>query len=142
MTTVYASAGGERYHASWDCQSMWAARQFWRFDPMQWVPGMPQVMLTDGHDVRPTTPTEALAGGKFPCRACYPAAVDLGPSKDDFGHEPVSGISPNSTHDTVCGRCTVPGHFFSRAGDTLEPSHTPWPCTTAVVLGLAARSAA
>ncbi|MFE2164835.1 hypothetical protein ACFXB3_07145 [Streptomyces sp. NPDC059447] len=134
MTTVYASAGGHRYHASRDCRPMWAARQFWRFDPMEWVPGMPQVMLTDGRDIHPTTPTEALAAGKTPCRACYPDAADLGHSEDDFGHQQTSWGGRR-----ICTRCATGP--VPEAPDASDPLPTPdrsvaWPCTTARILGL------
>lgn len=128
MTTVYASAGGHRYHATRDCQPMWSARQHWRFDPQQWVPGMPQVMLTDGRDIQPITPADALAAGKTPCRACYPGAVNVGPSTDDFGHEPAL-----LDGDAFCIRCRDRGH--DEHGDSWTYP-TLWPCTTATVLGL------
>lgn len=123
--TVYASAGGRRYHNERFCQAAYNARALWKFDPMQWVPGMPLVMLTDGRDIRETTVLDALGAGKTPCHACIPgsdAALAVSSCEEDHGHEPMDVYWNGKLHTVLCYRCRI-----------------PWPCTTAVILGLVPR---
>lgn len=139
---VYASEGGHRFHKDRACPDFLAAHDLWRFDPMQWVPGMPQIMLTDGHPLHEMTLPDAFGRGKEPCATCYPglrAALYRGNCEDDFGHWPTRGISLNSLCDDVCQRCTEPGVWYERGVDELTPVHIPWPCTSAIVLGLVER---
>lgn len=120
--TVYASEGGTRYHATLSCRALQAGRDIWDTD--EWVLGWPVL-----HWVRDTTAIAALGAGKMPCHVCLPgqsAAWYRSSSENDFGHEPFEydGVP-------ICFRCfTVRGSFR----DTV-----PWPCSTAVVLGLAER---
>lgn len=141
MTTVYASEGGRRFHKDRNCHRFHAAHDLWRFDPMQWVPGMPQIMLTDGHPLREMPISTAFGHGKEPCAACFPellAAIYRSSSENDYGHWPTRGISLNSLADDVCQRCTEWGVWYGNADD-LRSVHIPWPCTSAIVLGLVPR---
>lgn len=124
--TVYASAGGRRYHATTDCRVFRNGHGMWRFDPNEWVPGMPQVMLTDGHPLRKTTALAAIGAGKTPCHVCIPGserALAVSSCEDDFGHEPrwigETGYCPRCSWDT--------------------DSVIDWPCSSAAVLGLVER---
>ncbi len=56
---------------------------------------------------------------------------------ETFGHEPVTGLSLFDMAETVCARCTERGVWFSRGDDNPLPVRVPWPCATAVVLGIA-----
>lgn len=60
-------------------------------------------------------------------------------SQDDFGHWPTTGISLFDLSATVCQRCTEWGVWYSHGADELTPARIPWPCTSAIVLGLVPR---
>lgn len=133
MITVYASEGGARFHTDLHCRAFHTAHDLWRFDPEQWVPGMPQIMLSDGYPLRETTMTAAFGEGQEPCAVCMPgsrAAYYRTPAEDDYGHEPVTGfVDPRGRGlGQVCARCRGTGVAGVR-----------WPCASAVVLGLAPR---
>ncbi|MET9517466.1 hypothetical protein [Streptomyces sp. NPDC002994] len=133
---VYASQGGSRYHSTRLCNAFLVGQHLWRFDPMQWVPGMPQIMLTNGHRLDEVVVTEALGRGKEPCADCFPgqrAELHRSSSEYDFGHQPVE-----IQGDWFCGRCRT--RYIDEHGDH-ESYPTLWPCTSAVVLGLVDRPA-
>lgn len=141
-STVYASEGGRRFHKDRACPTFLAAHDLWRFDPMQWVPGMPQIMLTDGHPLREMTLPDAFGRGKEPCTTCYPGlrgALYRGHCENDFGHEPFEydGVP-------ICIRCyTRILHITFDATSIVHRRYVRqpvlWPCTSAVILGLAER---
>lgn len=60
---------------------------------------------------------------------------------DTFGHEPTIGTSLFGLAETVCARCTERGVWYGTATE-LRPVYIMWPCTSAVVLGLAPRDPA
>ncbi|MFD9256970.1 hypothetical protein [Streptomyces sp. NPDC059538] len=132
-TTVYATAGGNRYHRSSSCPALEMGQNLHGYDCDCWG----YCTHGRGHYTAETTPSQALADGKTPCRACLSGA-DLGPVEDDFGHEPFEydGV-------TICRRCYETATHYDEA---YRPRHyiraVPWPCTTAVILGLAPRAAA
>jgi hypothetical protein len=75
----------------------------------------------------------ALRKGKRPCTYCYrdPSLRQtvMPPSRETFGHEPIEYDGA-----LICASCYVPH---------LKHRHTvPWPCTSAIVLGLVPRPAA
>lgn len=148
-TAVYVTEGGSRYHSTRACNAFLGGQWLWRFDPMEWVPGMPQIMLTSGHRLDEMTATDALGRGKEPCASCLPgqrAALHCSSSEDDFGHEPTwinAGYCGGCDRcgdleeREVCARCvrlipTTPGPWPRASVD--------WPCTSAVVLGLVPRT--
>jgi hypothetical protein len=157
---VFATEGGHRFHETADCPRFLAAQELWRFDPMQWVPGMPQIMLSNGHRIEEMTIVTAFGRGKEPCATCYPelrAALYRGNCEDDFGHEPVSedreffGETPDEL--PVCARCTriirgfrpvvigqeASGRVITRDRWTAYEVAVLWPCTSAIILGLVPR---
>jgi hypothetical protein len=82
------------------------------------------------------SPEYAAACGKLPCLQCVPAArVAFAPLYGQtFGHKPVEVYG-----EQCCTRCRDRG--IDEHGDPwIHP--TVWPCTSARILGLAARSAA
>ncbi|MFE4818553.1 hypothetical protein ACFRFU_19400 [Streptomyces sp. NPDC056704] len=160
MQIVYASEGGSRFHSSRLCDAFLAAQELWRFDPMQWVPGMPQIMLSNGHRLDEMSIVTAMVHDKEACSLCFPglrAAWYRGSSENDYGHEPVSndreffGEVPDDP--AVCGRCTVTvralvpvvidvdmqGRRVTEEQWITYPEPVRWPCTSALVLGLAPR---
>lgn len=57
----------------------------------------------------------------------------------DYGHQPV----PNLHFGPVCTRCyTTVTHYDEAYQPSRWTKPVPWPCTTAVILGLAPRPAA
>jgi hypothetical protein len=114
-TLVFATTGGHRYHATADCRALNGG----------------QVLYGGWGDLpvyrpRETTAVNALGEGKTPCCACIPgsgAALAVSSCEEDFGHEPrwvgEAGYCPRCSWDT--------------------DSVISWPCTSAVVLGLAER---
>lgn len=76
----------------------------------------------------------AAACGKLPCLRCIPAALRVFPPLygQTFGHEPVFIMG-----DHFCARCRTRDH--DEYGDP-RSYPTLWPCTSAVVLGLASRT--
>lgn len=154
MSAVFATKGGRRYHKTRACFAFNDGQYLWRFDPREWVPGMPQIMLSSGHAWQEMTVTDAFGQGKEPCAECFPgqrAALYRSSSEDDFGRQPAAlrdVIHPNWTRhsacqgcrsgstDLVCARCME----FDANGMWRIPAHpVHWPCTSAVVLGLTDR---
>lgn len=119
--TVYASAGGNRYHRSSNCSALEMGQNIHDYDCDCWG----RCEHGRAHYVLETTPSEARMDGKTPCRVCL-SGTGVGPSEDDFGHEPVYVVTNGKFRTVECYRC----------------SPVTWPCTTAVVLGLAPRTAA
>lgn len=139
---VFTTAGGTRYHADAGCYALANGRT---------------ISLRRGEQgayslVRRST----LSAQQFSftaCLVCVPPADAL-PSLpfvtgETYGHEPVTGYLPDWLGEfTVCARCEV-----RRSQTWLDPetddvrawrfdSPVPWPCTSAVVLGLDPRGGA
>jgi hypothetical protein len=140
---VFATEGGRRYHKTRACFALIDGQSLWVFDPQQWVPGMPQIMLSNGHPRHEMTVTDALGKGKEPCAECFPgqrAALHRSSSENDYGHEPFEFGG-----ETVCARCLVrtvrvwiDEHDSPHRLWGIKP--VAWPCTSAVVLGLVPRT--
>jgi len=136
--TVYATDGARRYHSSPACRALCNAQDLndWECWDDYCRHEHPRP-----HPVREIDLAGAVAAGKWPCHTCYPAGVQfpiIPPSNDDFGHWPTKGISLFGLSEDVCQRCTERGVWYGDA-DNLRDVHTPWPCTSAIVLGLAPR---
>lgn len=131
METVFATKGGGRFHKTTICESAERARLIYDSDEF----------TVRSHPWESTTLTAAMDHGKEACTTCFPslrAAWYRSSSEDDFGHWPTRGISLDSLADDVCQRCTEWGVWYGDAHD-LRPVHIPWPCTSAIVLGLVPR---
>ncbi|MEU0160159.1 hypothetical protein ABZ154_15295 [Streptomyces sp. NPDC006261] len=150
---VYVTAGGARYHRTVDCRAL-EAMQFINEEMggSDWVPGAPYAVC---HATEPVTAEQAAEQGKTPCAVCKPP---LAAATDDFGHEPVVneteffGETPDDK--PVCARCcrtvrewgSYTTGYDDRAGVLWENRwvhywvRVSWPCTSAVVLGLADRT--
>jgi hypothetical protein len=70
------------------------------------------------------------------------------PGTETFGHKPWFTCLPNFTKDYGCARCRVRVRCVTVGSPEDNPSFhmethaVPWPCTSAVVLGLVPREAA
>jgi hypothetical protein len=81
----------------------------------------------------------------WPCRYCVPAHLRRFPPSETFGHEPFT--CDDGTGRVLCARCVRKKRPFSWdvdgekiTGFTFLPVR--WPCTSAIVLGLAPRPTA
>jgi hypothetical protein len=90
------------------------------------------------HAIREVPLEQAIADGKQPCTGCYRdpelARAVLLPSREDFGHRPTG-----FTGLEFCARCTIDIGIRGLSGKPARIDVT-WPCTSAIVLGLAPRS--
>jgi hypothetical protein len=127
---VYATKKGARFHETPDCAAMLAG-QIGRFcrcgDRLcgHWVDRVPKP--------RHVSLNLAALEGLKPCAACFPGFAELDvqlPADEDFGHN-----RKLIDNDWFCARCTTP--YADEYGDRRK-CPTLWPCTSAVVLNLAA----
>ncbi len=124
MTTVYSTTAGARYHRTPDCRAL-EAMQLLNED----MSGTPDAVC---HAVLPTAIEQAAGTGKTPCARCKPPLA----AASSFGHEPVT----NPHFGPVCARClTGVTHYDEAYRPSRWVKPTLWPCTSAVVLGLAPR---
>lgn len=133
IDNVYATKGGDRFHETASCRDLRNGQELY---------GGWGTLRT--HRIDEMTIVTAFGRGKEPCANCYPglrAALYRGNCEDDFGHWPTRGISLDSLADTICQRCTESGVWYGDAND-LRPVHIAWPCTSAIILGLAPRTEA
>lgn len=133
--TVYTSRGARAFHRERTCRARWAGRDLndWNVDGKgaMWVPGCRALNL---YAVEPMTVPAAMGAGTMPCNTCFPgwaAAWFRSPSEDDFGHVPVGFCGV-----WYCGRCDERRRDH-RGREVYRP--IPWPCTSALVLGLVPR---
>ena len=92
------------------------------------------------HRVEPLRMVAAFGQDKDPCTVCYPelrAAIWRSNSEDDYGHEPFEydGVP-------ICARCGVDFQERIPNGWRIGTRPVPWPCMSAIVLGLAPREEA
>lgn len=138
VTTVFTTSPARRFHATADCRKFHSAQLLNDWDcgcdtycthrsPRLWA--LQEIPLP-----------EAIAAGKLPCWACYRGVLPLPPSTEDFGHRPVNDYADVPLPVTalvkiVCARCI---HWTYQGDiDTYFGRRVSWPCTSALVLGLA-----
>jgi hypothetical protein len=142
---VYTTAGGTRYHANSACYALANGRAYhaWR--------GGRTDAVTRGTGLYDLTRRSTISAAQFSytaCLRCVDSADALPPlpfaTGETYGHEPVT-VNPSCcgedccgyrTEQTVCGRCS---EDVTRRGGARWPLLVPWPCTSAVVLGLVPR---
>lgn len=137
---VFSSAGSRKYHFDKGCKAFESAQLLSDWDCCcgdYCTHRSPRM-----HGLVRMSATKAAIDGKLPCLACVPEHLREMPEAEDFGHWPTRGISLNSLCDDVCQRCTEPGVWYGRGVDELAPVHIPWPCTSAIILGLVERGEA
>lgn len=123
--TVYVTRG-RKYHLDSTCPLMTAGEDLWDGDSEGW-------WHTSGSYRREVDSTRSAAYlGKLPCLHCVPDADRVFPPLfgQTFGHQ---GAVLDG--DVFCVRCRNRG-----IDDNGDPWSYPtlWPCTSAVILGLAA----
>lgn len=90
------------------------------------------------------SPELAAMRGKLPCLGCVPVSERIFPPLcgQNFGHEPVEydGVPICRSCYTTEVRCSLDA--FGNPSRHAVRNVVPWPCTSAIVLGLAAREEA
>lgn len=146
---VFASAGGRKYHFDKQCKAFESAQMLSDLDcgcDTYCTHQLPRM-----HGLVRMSVTKAAIDGKLPCLGCVPTHLREMPDAEDFGHEPValdSVIHENWTKFSACSGCkarTTPlvcvrCMEFDANGMWRIPAHpVHWPCTSALVLGIAPR---
>jgi hypothetical protein len=145
---VYTTDGGTRYHADPACYALANGRAYhaWRAgrtDGMERGTGL--------YDVRRRSTISAVQFSYTACLVCVRAADALPPlpfvTGESYGHKPWFACLPDWRKGYGCARCRVRVRVpnMSRYDDPddvigwhHETHAVPWPCTSAVVLGLVA----
>lgn len=133
--TVFVTAGGTRFHADRGCQALANGRGTQAYRAANGLYGESWYGAggLDGLYPVAAIPVEALAhSGRTACRVCVPHALALPATGQTYGHRPVTGFPSGE----VCARCDE-RRRDGRGRWIYRPM--PWPCTSAVVLGLAPR---
>lgn len=126
-TVVYITTGGIRFHEDADCLGLAGGLRLagGRYSPQ----GV-------RYKVRGLWSEDAARAGFTACRVCVPPALALPATGETYGHRPIGGLVD------VCARCTVNVAYWLGTPDENDgwivlPTAVAWPCTSAVVLGLA-----
>lgn len=142
-TTYFATAAGTSFHQDMTCRSLRAGQDIWDYDCDEQC----RHYHPHQHAIRPTTIQAAMGDGKLPCRTCMPELLGnwfRTPCENDFGHEPIDEYAgtpegERGVSNSVCARCMRWAH----AVDGIQiGGRVPWPCTSAIVLGLVEREPA
>jgi hypothetical protein len=119
---------GTAYHLDEACPGMVHGELLWDSDSDEnwWIAGSFRREVSG--------PEYAAACGKWPCQRCVPTEQRVFPPLhgQTFGHQPVTETGYYGP-EVVCARCNMA---------RLPMLSAPWPCTSAVVLGLAPRTEA
>ena len=156
---VFASAGSRKYHFNQDCKAFHSAQELSDLDcgcDTYCTHRMPVM-----HALVRMSATKAAMDGKLPCLHCVPQHLRELPDTEHFGHQPVSNDVDywgETTDDLpVCARCSRWISAWSPVVIGQEPNGRVitsgeqrvrfeiavlWPCTSAIVLGLADRTEA
>lgn len=134
-TAVYYTPRGIRYHSTLTCAGFENGRATWDIDEHDSLP------------VHEVPVLDAIQAGRGPCRVCAPLFAKewaSSASGEDFGHYPVDVTLLGEPERVVCSRCEiVRGTARHVAGDivlnAVISELVPWPCTSAIVLGLVPR---
>ncbi|MFB6955506.1 hypothetical protein ACFCYB_00360 [Streptomyces sp. NPDC056309] len=143
MSTVYATRG-RKYHADPKCPLMINGEYLWDGDGEDWL------HIAGSYRREDPSPQYAAMRGKLPCLHCVPAEHRAFPPlyRQDFGHKPVTGIAPEGRALTsVCARCRTRQVYcwlneWGAPHRGVRTVSVRWPCTSAIVLGLAPREEA
>lgn len=131
-TIVYTTDGGRRFHTDAACRVFTNGR-----DLFGWL------CSGDGpvYQVDSRSPLHAALLDYTACRVCVPTALALPTAGETYGHEPVTETDVWGTPVPVCARCAwLTPRWLPRSRRHTVP--VPWPCTSALVLGLAPRGGA
>lgn len=126
---VYTTAGGRRFHADLACRALATGRETAGYLAFERGHGYDDRRPL--HVLRQRSNLAAALLGYTACRVCVPPAHALPATGQTYGHEPVGVVGGQS----VCARCGTDGPWGGGYA-------VPWPCTSALVLGLVPRGGA
>jgi hypothetical protein len=135
--TVYTTAGGRRFHFDRACSALANGREF---HALRAGVGA----LSGLYRLRTRSNTGAALEGLTACRVCVPPALALPATGETYEHERLT-INPSCCGDDCCGGreerevCVRCSNDLSRRHGWNWALAVPWPCTSAVVLGLVPR---
>ncbi len=144
---VFTTAGGTRYHADYWCPPLNNGREFWGARAGDYGGREPGPL----YPLKRRSTLSAVQFSFTACLVCVPPADALPPLPfvgEDFGHRPEwvnAGYCGGCTNcgDTeeqeICIRCSLDA---ARRAGWARNAHVPWPCTSALVLGLVEREVA
>jgi len=136
---VFTSAGSRKYHFHKECTAFHSAQDLSDLDcgcDTYCTHRMPRM-----HALKQMSATKAAIDGKLPCLSCVPEHLRELPQAESFGHAPVDEYEGTAEGDLgvthiVCARCAEWARFTE---DIWIGVRIPWPCTSAIVLGLVPR---
>jgi hypothetical protein len=141
MRTVYATSPAPVYHGDRMCAQLISGRELndWDCDCSDYCSHRGR----RPHPLLSMNIEQALADGKMPCYYCVAPRARLFPrAKETFGHEPVPG-----SRGLICATCRVRHDYVITNANQAPKRFTAnrmvrWPCTSALVYGLAPRPGA
>ena len=140
LQRVYFSLQGRKYHGDPDCRGLENGQALWDGDEPGYPIGGP---YGGGYAVVVTGEQEAYYRDcKRPCLMCLPGGRAPFRSSADFGHRPAQHIVQGRVLGEVCVRCRIV-HWrdvWEVDGDVIRAEAlqlVKWPCTSALVLGVA-----
>ena len=141
--TVYATRGGHAFHAKPDCRALVGGQLMNDDFKVFWLARNAGRVL---HRVQPIRMVAAFGQRKDPCGVCFPklhAAIYCSNSEHDYGHEPMDVITNGKHTAVICARCQISRNVWWPNGRcyVADVRAVPWPCTSAIILGLAPRPA-
>lgn len=132
---VHFTVGGTVYHTTPTCRALESGQALNDWDCAEFP-------CDHGHAVQRQPLPEALNRGKLPCVTCVPTNLRAFPPLygQTFGHRPFNEYTKPGASRIVCARCMI----WTRWSDVglSVGVRVAWPCTTAVILGLAVREVA
>lgn len=135
---VFTSAGGRKYHFDSNCKAFESAQMLSDLDcgcDTYCTHRLPRM-----HGMVRMSSTKAALDGNLPCLTCVPPHLRELPDTETFGHMPITWGSR-----VICARCQnaqpLTADDIDGAPDDgpLPDRAVEWPCTSAIVLGLAPR---
>jgi hypothetical protein len=138
--TVFTTAGSQKYHFNQQCSAFHSAQLLSGWDcgcDIYCTHRLPRM-----HALKRMSSTKAAMDGKLPCLACVPEHLRELPQTGTFGHV---GLTSPFDGERYCVRCSYKVDFQIGDPSVNEGWETrlvsvPWPCTSAIVLGLAPRT--
>jgi hypothetical protein len=148
---VYTTQGGTRYHADPACYALANGRSTQAYRAGEGAYGESWYGAGSLDGLYPLERRSVISAVRFSytaCLRCVPAANALPfPIGETYGHERLT-INPSCCGDSCCGNreerqvCVRCSNDISRRHGWNWALDVPWPCTSAVVLGLVPRGGA
>jgi hypothetical protein len=137
---VFTSVGSRKYHFDQSCKAFHSAQLLSDLDcgcDTYCTHRMPRMHALQADERHPCRHRRQAALPRLRTRSTCGRL----PESEDFAHEPTVGTSLFGLAEQVCQRCTEWGVWYGTVTE-MRPVHIPWPCTSAIVLGLVPRPTA